>query len=108
MLKVMMNETSSVDSFDCKTTSSRDACLEHEHCVWDFTGLGLDYQVLAGPTFIGVFSVSGLVFGLAADYVNRFLLLGSAVLVFSAGIMITSVSTQFWHLVMARMMLAAG
>ena len=65
-------------------------------------------KVLAGPTFIAVFSVSGVMFGLLADLYNRLRLLGMAVMVFSSGIIFTSMSTQYWHLVLARMILAAG
>ena len=87
--------------------------LEQEECLvagcdWDYTGRGMDYQVLAGPTFILVFSVSGLLFGLAADYTNRMRLLGGAVCLFSSAILLTSVSTSYWELVLARMLLAAG
>lgn len=63
---------------------------------------------MAGPAFIGVFSVSGVLFGLAADHWDRLRLLGGAVITFSAGIVMTSVSSSFWHLVMARMLVAAG
>ena len=65
-------------------------------------------KVLAGPTFIAVFSVSGVIFGLLADLYNRLRLLGMAVMVFSSGIIFTSMASQYWHLVLARMMLAAG
>lgn len=64
--------------------------------------------MLAGPAFIGVFSVSGVLFGLAADHWDRLRLLGGAVITFSVGIVMTSVSSSFWHLVMARMLVAAG
>ena len=85
----------------------KEECLE-AGCVWDYTGRGMEYQVLAGPTFILVFSVSGVMFGLAADYINRMRLLGGAVCLFSSAILLTSVSTTYWELVLARMLLAAG
>ena len=47
-------------------------------------------------------------FGLAADHWDRMRLLAGAVITFSAGIVMTSVSSRFWHLVLARMMIAAG
>lgn len=108
-------------------TRSRQDCDAATSCRWDYTGRGMDYQVLlfrfsflitihfthcykvlAGPSFIGVFSVSGLLFGLAADHWDRLRLLAGAVLTFSVGIVMTSVSTSFWHLVLARMLIAAG
>ena len=91
----------------CDDQLEQEECLE-AGCDWDYTGRGMDYQVLAGPTFILVFSVSGLLFGLAADYTNRMRLLGGAVCLFSSAILLTSVSTSYWELVLARMLLAAG
>ena len=91
----------------CDDQLEQEECLE-AGCHWDYTGRGMDYQVLAGPTFILVFSVSGLLFGLAADYTNRMRLLGGAVCLFSSAILLTSVSTSYWELVLARMLLAAG
>lgn len=46
-------------------------CGEEEHCEWDRNGLGYEYQWLAGPTFIGVYTIVGVFFGIAADRFNR-------------------------------------
>ncbi len=35
-------------------------------CKWDYSGLGMDYQLLAGPSFMAVFTVAGVLWGLAA------------------------------------------
>ena len=40
-------------------------------CVWDYSGFGLQYQLLAGPAFVGVFTVAGIVMGFASDTGNR-------------------------------------
>ena len=68
----------------------------------------MDYQLLAGPTFILVFSLSGVFFGLAADWTHRPRILGAAVILFSSASLVTSQATTYWELVVARMMLAAG
>ena len=77
-------------------------------------------QVLAGPAFIAVFTVSGVLLGLAADYVHRWpvllpwpwlprlRLLACAVLVYSLATCLTGLATHYWHLVLLRMLLAAG
>ena len=65
-------------------------------------------QVLAGPAFILVFSVCGALFGLAADTWHRPRLLGAAVVLFSVGVAATSLASSFPHLVLARLLLAAG
>jgi len=41
------------------------------YCEWNYNGLGLDYQILAGPSFIAVFTVVGVLLGIAADKYNR-------------------------------------
>ena len=65
-------------------------------------------QVLAGPAFIAVFTISGALLGLAADYVHRLRLLSGAVFTFSLAICLTSLASHYWQLVLLRMLLAAG
>lgn len=40
-------------------------------CNWDRNGLGYDYQLIAGPAFILVFTFMGVLLGIAADRYNR-------------------------------------
>lgn len=37
------------------------------YCEWGYNGLGIDYQVLAGPAFMAVFTVVGVILGVVAD-----------------------------------------
>ena len=48
-------------------------------CTWNYNGQGIEYQLLAGPSFILAFSIGGIVLGALADRFNRCetLLLGS-------------------------------
>lgn len=41
-------------------------------CEWNRNGLGIDYQVLAGPSFIAVYTVVGVFLGIAADKHRRY------------------------------------
>jgi hypothetical protein len=41
------------------------------YCEWTYNGLGLDYQILAGPNFIAVYTVVGVILGIVADRFNR-------------------------------------
>lgn len=53
---------------------SCDDLLESENvtvCVWDYSGLGMEYQVLAGPAFVFVFTTAGIVIGAISDKFNR-------------------------------------
>ena len=36
-------------------------------CAWCFSGQGWQYQVLAGPGFIVMFTISGVIMGYLAD-----------------------------------------
>ena len=47
------------------------SCQSSPDCNWDYTGLGIEYQILAGPSFIGVFTVSGVMIGLLGDWISR-------------------------------------
>ena len=84
------------------------SCLLQPSCRWDYTGLGMEYQLLAGPSFIAVFSVSGILLGLMADLMSRTRLLGMSVFTFSVATMSMGMATEYWHLVVCRMLLAAG
>jgi len=97
----------------CRERTDEESCKKKgndnvEQCRWDYTGLGMDYQVLAGPAFIAVFTVSGVIFGITADCVNRLRLLGFAVMTYSLAISAMGLATQYWQLVLLRMLLAAG
>ena len=72
------------------------------------TSIEICMEVLAGPAFIAVFTVSGVIFGITADCVNRLRLLGFAVMLYSLAISAMGLATQYWHLVLLRMLLAAG
>lgn len=77
-------------------------------CHWDWTGLGTEYQFIAGPSFMAVFTICSIVWGVLADKYDRVYILFSSSMVFSMALILTSVSTKFWHLVALRMVLAAG
>lgn len=99
--------TNSTDSF-CTKRSAKADCESLPGCSWQHTGLGMDYQVLAGPVFIAVFTVSGVLFGIAADFTHRLRLLSLAVVTYSLAICLTGLATSYWQLVVLRMVLAAG
>jgi MFS family permease len=77
-------------------------------CKWDYSGLGMDYQLLAGPCFMAVFTVAGVFWGIAADKYNRVVLLSIAAFLFSSALALTALSTTFWHLVFFRALLGVG
>ena len=49
-----------------------DGCGDSEPlCEYLYSGQGLQYQILAGPAFVAVFTVAGLGHGYLADRFNR-------------------------------------
>ena len=52
----------------CSSLVSETECVSSSPgCVWTYSGQGWQYQVLAGPAFIIVFTISGVVMGGLAD-----------------------------------------
>lgn len=77
------------------------------YCEWNYNGLGLDYQILAGPSFIAVFTIVGVVMGVAADKFNRVKMLAVCTLVFAIAMVLTGGVNEFWQLVVLRMIMGA-
>lgn len=49
----------------CLEISTQDECtgaMENGSygCKWDYTGQGFDYQILAGPVFIGIYTFAAI------------------------------------------------
>jgi MFS family permease len=78
------------------------------YCEWDYNGLGLEYQILAGPVFIMVFTIVGVVLGIAADKYNRSRMLFVCTLVFAVAIVLQGSVQNYWQLIVLRMVMAAG
>ena len=97
----------------CEVAKNESFCVSLElngsrYCEWNYNGLGLDYQILAGPSFIAVFTIVGVILGIAADKYNRVRLLTICTLVFSIAIVLMGAVKKYWQLVILRMVLAAG
>jgi len=96
---------------NCTAVEGQSEC-EERGCVWDYSGLGFEYQVLAGPSFVAIFSVSAVVLATTSDRlanrVSRTLILGGGTLVFSLALLGMGLSTSYWQLLLCRMMIAAG
>lgn len=78
------------------------------YCEWNYNGLGLAYQLLAGPSFILVFTIMGIVLGIAADKHNRAKMLFVCTLIFAVAIIMQGTVKEYWHLILLRMIMAAG
>lgn len=99
--------------FSCSSANDSETCLSYTlngtpYCEWNYNGLGMDYQILAGPCFIAVFTIVGVILGFAADKFNRVRMLAVCTFVFSIAIIISGSVTEYWQLVLLRMIMAAG
>lgn len=77
-------------------------------CKWDYNGQGLQYEILAGPVFIVVFTLAGLPLGLLADFYNRRTLLAACLVLWSAMTLATGFVHQYWQLAVTRFILGIG
>ncbi|GAB0099276.1 uncharacterized protein DMENIID0001_151270 [Sergentomyia squamirostris] len=97
----------------CSSVETEEECMLVEkdgipYCEWNYNGLGIDYQVLAGPSFIAVFTVMGVILGIAADKFNRVRMLFVCTLIFSVAIVLQGAVTAYWQMVVLRMLMALG
>jgi len=77
-------------------------------CKWDFNGQGIQYEILAGPIFIVVYTVAGIPLGLLADFYNRRALLAVCLALWSAMTLATGFVQQYWQLALTRFILGIG
>lgn len=97
----------------CSKVNTYDECLETNEngtfgCKWDYTGRGLDYQLLAGPVFIGIYTLAAIPVGIAADAYNRKILLGLSVVFWSVCTFLSGFVNSYWQLVVLRFGLGLG
>jgi len=99
-------------SNNCSKIKDQKECTAEEYCSWEYSGLGIEYQILAGPAFVAVFSVSGVLISILSDKlkasVSRVLLVGIGTAVFSSACMLMGFADSYWQLVLLRMAIAAG
>ncbi|XP_048587270.1 MFS-type efflux pump MSMEG_3705-like [Nematostella vectensis] len=77
-------------------------------CRWDYDGTGEEYQILAGPAFIVIYTFSGVILGLFTGTFNRKNILVFCLLLWSGMTLLTGFSTTYWHLLVTRFILGIG
>lgn len=97
----------------CEAANNSETCLSYHingthYCEWNYNGLGIDYQILAGPSFMAVFTIMGVILGFAADKYNRVRMLTVCTVVFAIAIILCGTVQEYWQLVLLRMVMAAG
>ncbi len=77
-------------------------------CKWDYNGQGYEYQLVAGPVFILIYTFMGIFISFAADLYNRKILLAVCLILWSAMTFLTGFINQYWQLVVLRFGLGMG
>jgi len=90
------------------TDLSEEKCLLEPGCAWEYTGQGVEFQVLVGPAFVVTFTFSALLMGFLADNYSRPKILSFGITVFSVACILMGFSQEFWHLVILRVLIAFG
>ncbi|XP_071521444.1 sphingosine-1-phosphate transporter SPNS2 [Panulirus ornatus] len=113
-LACLPNPEAPVQSDSCRTITNATSCMEFEKesnettCVWDYSGLGLEYQVLAGPAFVAVFTTAGVIFGTISDRFSRKMVVTVCCGALTIATGLTGAAMSYWQLVILRMITGAG
>ncbi|XP_035709342.1 protein spinster homolog 1 isoform X3 [Folsomia candida] len=80
-------------------------------CKWDYTGQGFDYQILAGPVFIGIYTFAAIPVAAIPTVTGGSwcqILLGISVVFWSACTLLTGFVDSYWQLLVLRFGLGLG
>ena len=73
-------------------------------CNWDYSATGIEYQVLAGPAFTLLFTLTAIPLGILAGYpwVNRKAAIAVCLVMWSLMTLLSSFTKTFWQLLLTR------
>ncbi|XP_037076088.1 protein spinster homolog 1-like isoform X2 [Pollicipes pollicipes] len=99
---------------DCSNCTTNATCAVRKDadgvfgCKWDYTGTGTQYNLLAGPVFILIYTFAGIPVGIAADLYNRKILLAVACIIWSTCTFLTGFAKEYWQLAVLRFGIGFG
>jgi len=102
--------TSNTGNTTCADFNDPTACNSTTNgmCQWNYNGQGIEYQILAGPSFTFTKTIGGLVIGALADRYNRVLILALSTFLFNSCTILIGISQKLWQLIVLRMTIAFG
>ena len=110
---VNSNDTDAVTF--CEKLENSSICIAEPRCSYNYTGSGIEYQILAGPAFIAVFTFANIITGLTSDriagyskYIGRHTIMAVGVVILSISCLLMGFSNAYWQLVILRMGIALG
>ena len=77
-------------------------------CRWDYNGQGIEYQLIAGPIFIVIYTFAGIFISFAADRYNRKMMLAGCLIWWSVMTLATGFVNSYWQLALLRFGLGLG
>ncbi|MGH0135867.1 UNVERIFIED_CONTAM: hypothetical protein FKN15_058972 [Acipenser sinensis] len=102
------NETRQPGPLQCNNASGDKHCYSllnangTPYCKWDYNGNGWEYQIMAGPIFILIYTFMGIFIGFLADAANRKNLLAVSLFFWSLMTFLMGFAQEYWHLVLLR------
>lgn len=86
--------------FDCRCSASPEV-----PCVWDYSATGIEYEFLAGPAFILVFTMAAVPLGVLAGHpiANRKIGLAICLILWSTMTLLAGFTSAFWQLLLTRL-----
>ncbi|XP_078406376.1 MFS-type efflux pump MSMEG_3705-like isoform X1 [Cetorhinus maximus] len=104
----LSRESAEQGGAQCRNASTQDSCLsllnenKTQYCQWDYDGSGWEYQVIAGPVFILVYTFTGIFIGFVADSVNRKNFLSASLFLWSLMTLLMGFAKHYWQLAILR------
>lgn len=92
----------------CIETTVGNGSQKHTVCDWNYNGQGFEYQIVAGPVFIVIYTFAGIFISFAADRFNRKILLAVCLIFWSTMTLLTGFIKEYWQLVVLRFGLGFG
>ncbi|XP_078605979.1 MFS-type efflux pump MSMEG_3705-like [Branchiostoma floridae x Branchiostoma japonicum] len=98
----------------CKSAGSEPSCTNltnangTEYCLWEYNGSGEQYQILVGPAFTVVYTITGVVLGFIADIWTRKYILVVCLMLWSGVTILTGFAHEYWQVVLLRFALGIG
>ncbi|XP_061169687.1 MFS-type efflux pump MSMEG_3705-like [Saccostrea echinata] len=77
-------------------------------CYYDYNGQGNEYQIVAGPAFIVIYTFAGIFISYVADRYNRKVMLAVCLMFWSVMTLLTGFVKEYWQLVILRFGLGFG
>ncbi|RXM94623.1 Protein spinster-like 1 [Acipenser ruthenus] len=102
------NETRQPGPLQCNNASGDKHCYSllnangTPYCKWDYNGNGWEYQIMAGPIFILIYTFMGIFIGFLADAANRKNLLAVSLFFWSLMTFLMGFAQEYWHLALLR------